>query len=166
MNNNEIFTDIDNAFGKAQKPEHSNLYYARYDDPNDEFKQHDELLNSKNRDSLIREDLGSIGWNPVDSMTADGWRYWLPSLARISVEPENTGREPFLWDLLQFFQNPQKKEFINFSQEERIAILLFLKKLTPIILEKFEPDIEVEFNLNPVIKQWEVFCDGDSKRSE
>lgn len=131
----------------------------------DEFREHNALLQSRDHQSLTREDLGSVGWNPVGCMNVAGWRYWLPALGRIALSTETADRGYFMWDLLVYLKNPESNPaFLSLTQQEREAVARFLKEATPFVRENLEPEVEVEYDLKPVQLQWEVFSRGEAMR--
>ncbi len=124
----------------------------------DEFREHNALLQSRDHESLSREDLGSVGWNPVGCMNVAGWRYWLPALGRIALSTETADRGYFMWDLLVYLKNPESNPaFLLFTRHEREAVARFLKEATPFVRGNLEPEVEVEYDLKPVQLQWEIF---------
>ena len=129
----------------------------------DEFREHDALLQSRDHQSLTREDLGSVGWNPVGCMNVAGWRYWLPALGRIALSTERADRGYFMWDLLVYLKNPElNPAFLSFTRHEREAVARFLKEATPFVRENLEPEVEVEYDLKPVQLQWEMFSRAEA----
>jgi hypothetical protein len=52
-----------------------------------ECAEHDALLMSRDRDTLAIEDVGSQAWNPITMTTPEAFKYFLPALARLALEP-------------------------------------------------------------------------------
>ncbi|ABM32633.1 hypothetical protein QRO11_08080 [Paracidovorax citrulli] len=131
----------------------------------EEFCEHNALLQSRDHQSLTREDLGSVGWNPIGCMNVAGWRYWLPALGRIALSTDTAGRGYFMWDLLVYLKNPESNPaFLSLTQQEREAVARFLKEATPFVRENLEPEVEVGYDLKPVQLQWEMFSRGEAVR--
>ncbi|MDT0140688.1 hypothetical protein [Acidovorax sp. PRC11] len=97
---------LDKFFSKCPRP----LVFNSYTKEDDEFLQHDRLLKSRTPDSLSREDLGTVGWNPIGCMNVEGWRYWLPTLGRIAHTTETADRGFFFGDLLAYLKNPDENK--------------------------------------------------------
>ncbi|AVS78338.1 hypothetical protein C8244_13030 [Paracidovorax avenae] len=130
-------------------------------DVDEEFREHNALLQSRDHQSLSREDLGSVGWNPIGCMNVAAWRYWLPALGRIALSTERADRGYFMSDLLVYLKNPESNPaFLALNQQEREAVARFLKEATPFVRENLEPEVEVEYDLKPVQLQWKMFSRG------
>ena len=69
MQSNSAIFVLDKVFSKCPRP----LVFNSYTKEDDEFVQHDQLLKSRTPDSLSREDLGAVGWNPIGCMNVEGW---------------------------------------------------------------------------------------------
>lgn len=159
MQSGDAVSVLDSVFSNCPRPPVFNSY-TKLDD---EFVQHDKLLKSRTPDSLSREDLGTVGWNPVGCMNVEGWRYWLPTLGRIAHTTERADRGFFFGDLLAYLKNPdENREFLKLERHERIAVLDFLRKSIPFVKERLEPEVEVDYELLPVIEQWEKFSEVKS----
>ncbi|WP_235492173.1 DUF6714 family protein [Paracidovorax avenae] len=147
------------AFSENLRPREFNDFL----NVDDEFREHNALLQSRDHQSLTREDLGSVGWNPVGCMNVAGWRYWLPALGRIALSTERADRGYFMWDLLVYLKNPESNPaFLSFTRHEREAVARFLKEATPFVRENLEPEVEVEYGLKPVQLQWEMFSRAEA----
>ena len=75
-------TDIDQEFGMAPRPEH----FTKFDHC-DECAKHDRTLRSRTVKTITRADLGTLGWDPINFTTDEGWAYYFPALARFAVMP-------------------------------------------------------------------------------
>jgi hypothetical protein len=140
-------------FNERKRPKQFISNDMLYDE---EYQEHEKLLESKTHQTLTRDDLGSVGWNPISAMTADGWRYWLPTLGRIALEDNGkSGRGIFLWDFLIYLDFPQKNpEFLKFNEIEVQSIIDFLDSIRQYVKDNIEPGVDVELNLDPVLEQW------------
>lgn len=151
---NDILKSLNDAFGSSPRPKFFNKFI--YDDK--EFKEHDDLLQKRNKSSLTRSDLGSVGWNPVSTMNVAGWRYWLPTLGKIAIGFDRGDRGLFMSDFLIYLGNPRENEtFIDLTKNERTAIYEFLEKSSDLVKKKMEPEVEFLYDLLPVIQQWKEF---------
>lgn len=159
MQSNSAIFVLDKVFSKCPRP----LVFNSYTKEDDEFVQHDQLLKSRTPDSLSREDLGAVGWNPIGCMNVEGWRYWLPTLGRIAHTTETADGSFFFGDLLAYLKNPdENKAFLSLKGYERVAVLNFLRESISFVRENMEPEVEVDCELLPVIKQWEKFSEVNS----
>jgi len=66
---------------RMQKPEHFTDYKHCY-----ECEQHDQTLINGSIDAIGLNELGNVGWDPMCFATAEGLKYYLPSLVRLSLE--------------------------------------------------------------------------------
>ena len=80
---------------KAPRPEH-------FTDRNHccECAEHDDLLLSRNLDSLTISDVGNPGWDPVCFVTDQAFFYYLPALARLALDPPSVGQGWYFEQLL------------------------------------------------------------------
>lgn len=154
----EAVNILQEAFSGNERPK----VFNKYIDGDEEFLEHDRTLQNRTPENITRDDLGSVGWNPISTMTIDAWRYWLPSLGKIAVSLDEGDRGLFLFDLIIYLENPEKNdELIKLNKKERLAILCFLERIIPMVKEKMEPDVMVEFELLPLIEQWKSFSNFD-----
>jgi len=107
---------IDQAFWGAPRPEHF-TDFAHCDEHDRTFLQH-------TRESLSRRALSYPGWNPVSFTTSEGYRYYIPALARIALSRKD-GSEY----LPQFVGDLRDELFISFDAEQRSALAAFLEYL-------------------------------------
>jgi hypothetical protein len=82
-------SSIDQAFGGVPRPEH---FHADLSDP--EASEHDELLRSRDRDSLALSDVDNAGWDPICDAKPDAIAYFFPKLARFALA---TPPSPYDW---------------------------------------------------------------------
>jgi hypothetical protein len=86
MTDQEVLDAIGREFGTCPRPEHFTNYGHCC-----ECWEHDELLRSRNRDTLCVEDVGNPGWDPICFITPEGFAYYAPALARLALaEPDPT----------------------------------------------------------------------------
>jgi len=80
----EILEAVRAAFGDCPRPEHFTDYRHC-----EECREHDDLLRSRDPESLRVEDVGNPGWNPLCFISPEGFAYYMPALARLaSDEPD------------------------------------------------------------------------------
>lgn len=80
MEQEEVLTTVEEAFRSASCPEHFTNYMHCQ-----ECADHDSLLRSRDRSMLKIEDVNNPAWNPVDYLTAEGFVYYFPALARLAL---------------------------------------------------------------------------------
>lgn len=78
----EVIARIDAAFGPVERPEHfTNFTHCC------ECAEHDELLRSRDRETLRIEDVGNPAWDPICFTSPQGIAYYFPSLVRLALAP-------------------------------------------------------------------------------
>ena len=75
-----ILASIDTEFGNLLRPEHFTNHAHCC-----ECAEHDELLRSRDRDTLRVEDVCNPGWDPLCFCSPEGLAYFFPSLARFAL---------------------------------------------------------------------------------
>ncbi len=80
MDDAEALRAIEEAFRGSPRPEHFTDYRHCC-----ECAEHDELLRSRDLDTLGIADVGNPGWDPICYITDEGFRYYLPALARLAL---------------------------------------------------------------------------------
>lgn len=78
----QVLESLRKAFAACAKPEHFTNYKHC-----DECLAHDELLRSRDRKSLLLEDVNNPGWDPLCFTSAEGFFYYLPTLVRFCLTP-------------------------------------------------------------------------------
>lgn len=123
MNDSEALKKISDAFGTTPRPEHFTNY--RHDP---ECAEHDELLRSRNLETLSLADVGNPGWNPICFVTEEGFKYWMPALARLALEPETEQDDWYLPQLLFHLNNRGRSNYhlAAASPQQRNAVMQFL----------------------------------------
>lgn len=114
---------IDAEFGNIARPEHfTNFSHCC------ECAEHDELLRSRNRETLRVEDINNPGWDPLCFCSPEGLAYLFPSLARFALA-EIAGQSGWYGDQLLFhlysgFSENQFYRYCTPSQRLAVAELL------------------------------------------
>ncbi len=80
MTDQEVLAALDGAFGHCPRPEHFTDFQHCC-----ECSEHDELLRSRDRETLRIEDVGNPGWDPLCFTSAEGLLYYLPALGRLAL---------------------------------------------------------------------------------
>ena len=86
MTDQEVLNAINQEFGSCPRPEH-------FTDSThcSECCEHDALLRSRDRESLDLSAVVNQGWDPICFITAEGFAYYLPALARLALsDPDAT----------------------------------------------------------------------------
>jgi hypothetical protein len=78
----KILDIVDRSFSHFTKPEHFTNYTHC-----DECQEHDNTFLKRTRETVRREDLGNVGWDPVTFTNAEGIAYLFPTLARYALIP-------------------------------------------------------------------------------
>ena len=81
MTDAEVLSEIGVAFAACERPEHFTDFQHCC-----ECAEHDELLRSRDRQSLRIEDVGNPGWDPLCFTSAQGLLYYLPALGRLALD--------------------------------------------------------------------------------
>ena len=166
MTDGEVLAQVDAAFVKAPRPEH----FAER--PLDlERKDHDDLLRSRTRETLRISDVEMPGYNPVNCMTPEAFRYYFPTLARLGLAKDG---EPFLTDLVPFHlcdalydkKGRHTHRWLSIlDKPQRAAILAYVRHVASTrrhIMEHYGAD---EQELDRAVQFWEIECksrDGDA----
>jgi hypothetical protein len=74
----EILNLVKEAFSDCQRPE----YFTNYNHCCECF-EHDEVLRSRDIETLSFDDVGNGGWDPICFITLEGFVYYFPALARL-----------------------------------------------------------------------------------
>lgn len=119
MTDAEALAVVSGAFRGAPRPEHFTDYRHC-----EECAEHDSTLRAHTRESISVRELGNPGWDPVCFLTDEGFRYYLPALARLALA---TGNDSYLDQFL--FHLNQSRRLKTFSLEQKDAISTFLKHL-------------------------------------
>jgi hypothetical protein len=122
----DILAEIDAAFGSVGRPEHFTEYTHCC-----ECAEHDELLRSRNRETLSIEDVGNPGWDPLCFSSPDGMAFYFPTLARFALAEPQPGYGWYADQLLfHLYAGFTYNRFFGYcSPTQRQAITHFLAHL-------------------------------------
>ena len=123
----EILNSLNEAFVDCPRPLHfTNWTHC------EECKEHDDLLCSRDSSSLSLKDVGNVGWDPICSISPEGFAYYVPALARLAMtKPE----QPFDWFGSQLlphlcYDGPGNNRVLACTPSQRTAVVLFLNHLS------------------------------------
>jgi hypothetical protein len=119
-----IIEQTKQAFSTARRPEHFTDFTHC-----EECQEHDELLRSRDLDTLGMEDVGNPGWDPICFITPQGFRYYFPALARLALEEPT---QQFGWYLPQLlfhltYDGPQSRHLQACSRQQHRAVVAILR---------------------------------------
>ncbi len=128
MDDSAILALINDAFGTCPRPEHFTNYRHC-----EECAEHDALLRSRDRATLCGGDLGNPGWDPLCFTSVEGFAYYFPTLARLTLEEPVENHDwlgPSLFFHLSYAEKGEQNRLIaGFNPKQRHAVLELLKHL-------------------------------------
>ena len=86
----QVLETIQQAFASSPRPRHFTNYTHC-----SECAEHDEVLRSRDVQTLRIEDVGNPGWDPICFISPEGFAYYVPALARLALAQPV---EPHGWD--------------------------------------------------------------------
>lgn len=105
----------------AEKPEHFTNY-----EHCDECQEHDQTLLAGQIDTIGLEELGNPGWDPICFSSAEGVKYYMPALIRLSLE---SVADAFYLEQLLFhleFDGANNKLYLVCDSAQREFMVRFL----------------------------------------
>ena len=150
MNKDEIISKAFTVFGNAERPEHFTNHTHCC-----ECQEHDEVLRAAAPETIDRESLGSMGWDPITFTTDEGFKYYLPGLIRtvLCAHDENSYYEQFLWHVGDAVQAGYRK--LVLSPEEREVIVNTLNYLLDYRAGEIQQEC-LEQNLLDALELWQA----------
>ena len=111
---------------------------AQFVDPThcSECAEHNDILIKHSVDTISLEELGNPGWDPICFVGIEGYKYYLPALARLST---GTGDDYYL-DQFLFHLNAERVE--KLSAPEREALAEFLEALVESMPDEIESNLD------------------------
>jgi len=105
-----------------------------------ECAEHDQTLLTFDVDSIGLPELGNAGWDPLCFSSADGLRYYLPALIRLTLDTMDNPQETYLDQMLfhLVYDGPGNRLFSACSREQRDFVADFLEYL----VEKYSSQID------------------------
>jgi hypothetical protein len=126
MTDAEVLSMLSAEFGQCKRPEHfTNFKHCC------ECAEHDELLRSRDRDTLRIADVGNAGWDPLCFTSAEGLLYYLPALARIALDGP-TEKADWYAPQLHFhltYQDEKNRILVASSPGQRRAVARLLRHI-------------------------------------
>jgi hypothetical protein len=118
----EIINAVHESFGTESRPPHFTNYTHCC-----ECAEHDELLSSRDLDSLLLEEVNNAGWDPICFTTSEGFRYYIPALVRLAYESATSSDWYFPQLLFHLIgDGPQNRRVVCCSRAQRDVIATFL----------------------------------------
>ena len=147
MTDNEICELANRVFAGSPRPEHFTNYTHC-----SECEEHDDLLRSRNLDTLQVDDIDNPGWDAICYLTPDGWLYYFPAFVRLSFSDlENSYISQFLFHL-SYAEND--KSFSLFNRQKRQAVVALLHYIREHHMAIVQESLDEEL-LEQAIKIWE-----------
>lgn len=122
----DILQRIQQAFESCRRPMHFTDHTHC-----DECAEHDELLRSRDLQTLRIEDVGNPGNDPICFATSEGFTYYFPALARLALSKPD---EEYGWygSVLLFHlvgDGRRNRRFMACTPDQRRIVVQFLKHL-------------------------------------
>lgn len=124
MTDTEVLAHIREAFALAARPERfTNRDHCC------ECAEHDDLLRSRDLDSLKVEDVGNPGWDPICFATDEGFLYFFPALARLALAEPVYGYGWYFEQLLfhLIYEGSSNRRLVAATPRQRDAVVLLLR---------------------------------------
>ena len=148
----DIINLIDQEFGSTARPEHFlNFNHC------EECAEHDQLLCSRDRETLKIEDVGNVCWTPLSMCSPEGFAYFMPSLARLALE-EPSYEYGWFPDVLTIHLSSDKENnsfLLYCSKSQKRAIAKLLRHLNTSRATLAERLTETE-DFEKIIELWEA----------
>jgi len=122
----QVLRTVKEAFATCRRPAHFTNYTHC-----EECAEHDELLRSRDSDSLSFDDVGNPGWDPICFVSPEGFSYYFPALARLALDGSDRTHD---WYGSQLFfhlcyDGRQNSRFLACTPEQRRAVTALLRHL-------------------------------------
>ena len=133
----EILERVERAFAECPRPEHFTNYQHCC-----ECAEHNETLRAKDVATLSMEDVGYPSWDPVCFLTAEGFLYYFPALARLALEePGKLGwyGDQFLFHLLS--DGRRNRRIMACSAEQRrsvVELLTYIVETRAVLADQYD----------------------------
>lgn len=148
----DILQTIKQAFAGCRRPDHFTNY------PHcEECAEHDEVLRSRDVDTLQIEDVGNVGSDPICFASPEGFAYYLPALARLAldepVEPHGWYGRHLLSNLVA--DGRKNRRLLACTPEQQLAIVQFLRHL----IETRVTLADSYCSTDELFQAWEIWSD-------
>lgn len=122
----EVLRRVRAAFARCERPEHfTDLTHCP------ECAEHDDLLRSRDTDTLRLEDVGNPGWDPLCYVAPAGFGYLLPALARLALAGPSPTRDWYPPQLLFHltYEGEANRHLLGFEPDQRRAVAALLRHI-------------------------------------
>ena len=149
----DILQRVQQGFAGCQRPEHFTDFTHC-----EECAEHDEVLLSRDLHTLQIDDVGNPGWDPICFITPEGFAYYLPALARISLAEPDGAHDWYGGQLLFHLCHDGRgnKRVLACTPEQRCLVVEFLEHLT----ETRTSLAEREMAADRLFEAIEIWSDG------
>ena len=133
---------------EAQKPEHFTDY-----EHCEECAEHDETLLSSEIDTIGLAELGNPGWEPLCFTSAEGKKYFLPALVRLSLD---TVENEFYFGQFLFHlegNGPNNDFYLSCNTKQREFVASFISHM----IENYSEQIEMNYYTDEALKSFEIW---------
>jgi len=136
---------------RAPRPEH----FTRFDHCC-ECEEHDHTLLAADIDTIGMDKLGSPAWDPLCFATAEGKKYYLPALVRLSLE--TMADEFYLVQFLFHLQGcgPDNDFYRACDAAQRSFIAAFIAS----VIERHADEIELNMCSDDALRVYEIWSAG------
>lgn len=137
------------AFADCPRPEHFTNYEHCW-----ECRDHDDVLRSRDVETLGIEDIGNGGWDPLCFISPEGFAYFFPALARLVLD-EPVGFNWYGRNLVFHLTNDQQFRRLrwHFSRAQKAAVLALLRHIHE-TRKKLVASYMREDQLQAAIRRW------------
>jgi hypothetical protein len=122
----QILQTVQQAFAKCRCPEHfTNHTHC------EECAEHDEVLRSRDIHTLRVEDVGNPGWDPFCFTSPEGFAYYLPALARLTLAEQVESHDWYGVQLLFNLCNDGRRNerILACTPEQRRSVVALLRHI-------------------------------------
>jgi hypothetical protein len=148
-----ILKRVHSAFESVPKPEHFTDYIHCC-----ECNEHNDVLRAATRETIKREALGSMGWDPITFSSAEGIAYYFPMLARFALLPDFwTGQYDWygvqiLWCLAR---DGKENQFLKWcSSAQRDVAYAFIEHMATTRGEAIKNNCASDEELQAALSAW------------
>ena len=136
------------VFAHVERPEHFTNHTHCC-----ECQEHDEELQPFTPETITRQALGTMAWDPITFCTDQAFRYFLPGMIRITLTEsgDNNFYEQFLWHLNYVAKD--RDRFKACTEEEQEVVAMALNWL----LENRSREIELECASDELLSALEMW---------
>jgi hypothetical protein len=123
-----------------------------------ECSEHDETLTSFDRDSIGLQQLGNPCWDPLCFTSAEGLKYYLPALVRLTLDTINNPAEMYLEQFLfHLIQDGNDNRLVSVcNKEQRKFIANFLEYLLEHHLDHIEKGVTYSDDIYKAYDIWTI----------